>query len=110
MICLIISKNLLKNKNIPLGCGKSSISKIMYILGFALNQNFKNLSKQDIADISIIAGRVVRDANINDIKKHNIKNKVDINTFAGRRHRSYMPVRGQKTRTNASTRKRFHII
>ena len=35
----------------------------------------------------------------------NIKRLIDINCYRGRRHRSGLPVRGQKTKTNARTRK-----
>jgi small subunit ribosomal protein S13 len=35
----------------------------------------------------------------------NIKRLIDIGTYRGRRHRLNLPVRGQRTRTNARTRK-----
>lgn len=40
----------------------------------------------------------------------NIKKKYDISSYTGIRHKDSLPVRGQRTRTNASTRKRYKII
>jgi len=40
----------------------------------------------------------------------NIKKKYDIASYKGIRHKDSLPVRGQRTRTNASTRKRYKII
>jgi len=40
----------------------------------------------------------------------NIKKAYDINSYKGLRHKDGLPVRGQRTRTNASTKKRYKII
>lgn len=40
----------------------------------------------------------------------NIKKNFDIKSYRGLRHQDSLPVRGQRTRTNASTRKKYKII
>jgi ribosomal protein S13 len=40
----------------------------------------------------------------------NIKTQFEINSYKGIRHKDNLPVRGQRTRTNASTRKRYKVI
>lgn len=40
----------------------------------------------------------------------NIKNLYKIESYKGQRHKDSLPVRGQRTRTNASTKKRYKII
>ena len=40
----------------------------------------------------------------------NIKKLVDINTYKGLRHKDKLPVRGQRTRTNAKTKKRIKTV
>jgi len=40
----------------------------------------------------------------------NLKRAYEINSYKGLRHKDGLPVRGQRTRTNASTKKRYKII
>ena len=47
---------------------------------------------------------------IKRIIHQNIKNLYDIGTYKGLRHKDSLPTRGQRTRTNASTKKRYKII
>lgn len=44
------------------------------------------------------------------IVRNNIKNLIDINSYAGARHMLNLPVRGQRTRTNAGTMRRLGIL
>jgi len=44
------------------------------------------------------------------IVRNNIKNLIDINSYAGARHSLNLPVRGQRTRTNAGTMRRLGML
>jgi len=70
------------------------------------NRRAKDISDEEIAKISsilqndyVIEGELRRDLN------QNIKRLIDITSYRGLRHRKGLPVRGQRTRTNARTRK-----
>jgi len=39
----------------------------------------------------------------------NIKNLIDIQSYRGKRHSLFLPVRGQRTRTNAGTRRSYRL-
>lgn len=66
----------------------------------------KDLSE---ADVALLRERVEGDYQIEgDLRRWesmNIKRLVDIGSYRGRRHRMGLPVRGQRTRTNARTRR-----
>lgn len=109
MICHVVSKKLLLKK-IKQGLGAISGAKILSILGFSSNQTFINLSSHDIYDLKVVSEYILRNVEVMDIKSVNIQLKINCNSYSGRRHLTKMPVRGQKTRTNASTRKKFNVI
>lgn len=109
MVCRVINKKLLLKK-IKQGLGCTSGSKIIAILGFSNNQKFLNLNIKDISDFNTVSRFILRNTDISDLKLTNIRSKTALNTYAGKRHASNMPVRGQKTRTNAGTRKKFNVI
>jgi small subunit ribosomal protein S13 len=66
---------------------------------------------RDLTDDEVARLRAFIDANLKvegDLRREvaaNIKRKMEIGTYQGRRHRRGLPVRGQRTRTNARTRK-----
>ena len=66
---------------------------------------------KDLTDEQLVALRDHIDANYEvegDLRRTvaaDIRRKIEIGTYQGRRHRSGLPVRGQRTRTNARTRK-----
>jgi small subunit ribosomal protein S13 len=61
------------------------------------------------ADVALLRERIESDYQIEgDLRRWesmNIKRLVDIGSYRGRRHRMGLPVRGQRTRTNARTRR-----
>lgn len=107
MVCRVISKKLLKG--IKAGLGATSGAKIVSILGFSNSQNFVNLSSRDSADLKIVSDYILRNVDVAGTKLANIQLKVSCACYSGRRHLLKMPVRGQKTRTNGSTRKKFNV-
>ncbi|PKN29846.1 MAG: 30S ribosomal protein S13 [Deltaproteobacteria bacterium HGW-Deltaproteobacteria-21] len=88
------------------GIGRSSSQKILLEAGIDWNTKSDQLTEGQIAAIRKIIdekhkveGDLRRDLSVN------IKRLIDLGTYRGLRHRKGLPVRGQKTKTNARTRK-----
>ena len=88
------------------GIGVTSALKILKAAGVNPDTRAKNLTGEEI---SRIASVIQKDYKIEgDLRREvasNIKRLTDIGAYRGIRHRRGLPVRGQRTRTNARTRK-----
>ncbi|HNW82849.1 MAG TPA: 30S ribosomal protein S13 [bacterium] len=88
------------------GIGRTSAKQILEKAG--LDENTKS---DDVDDATAIRIRAVIDQDYKvegDLRKDtimNIKRLMDLGSYRGRRHRRGLPCRGQRTRTNARTRK-----
>mgnify|MGYP004513038217 CR=1 FL=1 len=88
------------------GIGLSNSRKILKNTGVNPDTRVKDLTEDEIAKI-----REYIDKNVKvegDLRREvalNIKRLIEINCYRGIRHRKGLPVRGQKTKTNARTRK-----
>jgi small subunit ribosomal protein S13 len=88
------------------GIGRSTALRICSELGIDANQRVRNLTEEETNRI-----RAWVDANITvegDLRRdvqQDIKRKIEIGSYQGVRHRKGLPVRGQRTHTNARTRK-----
>ncbi len=88
------------------GIGLKSAQQIMEQAGIAENIRTRDLSEAEVAKV-----RAVIDSNFQvegDLRRQvamNTKRLMDIGTYRGLRHRRGLPVRGQRTHTNARTRK-----
>lgn len=70
------------------------------------NRRAKDLSDEEIAKLtSVIQKRYVVEGDLRRDVSQNIKRLIDIGAYRGLRHKRGLPVRGQRTRTNARTRK-----
>ncbi len=70
------------------------------------NKRAKDLSEAEIAKItSIIQSQYRIEGDLRREVTQNVRRHMDIGTYRGLRHRKGLPVRGQRTRTNARTRK-----
>jgi small subunit ribosomal protein S13 len=88
------------------GIGRSSAEKICEKAGVDENIRVKDLSEdQSISIRNIIENQYKVEGDLRTDVGFNIKRLMDINCYRGRRHKSGLPVRGQRTRTNARTRK-----
>ena len=91
------------------GISKSSAFLICKKLGFLLNFKVKNLSKNQISEISkIIESMPFLIAN--DLKRYNLVNKqklISIRSYKGLRRKKGFPIRGQRTHTNARTARKI---
>ncbi len=88
------------------GIGKPTAQKICADTGLNPNERVRNLTEEEINKI-----RAWVDTNISvegDLRRdvaQDIKRKIEIGCYQGVRHRKGLPVRGQRTHTNARTRK-----
>jgi small subunit ribosomal protein S13 len=88
------------------GIGRTRSNKILGEAGVSPDTRVKDLSEDDVRRIT----RVIEDQGgvEGDLRKEvsmNIKRLMDIGSYRGMRHRRGLPVHGQRTRTNARTRK-----
>jgi small subunit ribosomal protein S13 len=88
------------------GVGRSTSQKICDELGLDRNTRVRNMTEEEVDKI-----RRWVDANLTvegDLRREvtqDIKRKIEIGCYQGIRHRKGLPVRGQRTHTNARTRK-----
>lgn len=88
------------------GIGRSLSKKILAEAGIPLDKNSDELTEGDVAKIREILERSVKVEG--DLRREvtlNIKRLVDLGCYRGLRHRKGLPVRGQRTHSNARTRK-----
>ena len=88
------------------GIGRSRSNVILKEAGVSPDIRIKNLTEDDVRKIS----RVIEEQGgvEGDLRKDismNIKRLMEIGSYRGARHRRSLPVRGQRTKTNARTRK-----
>ena len=88
------------------GIGRSSAEKILAQASVPLDRRVSELTDDEVAKIrSIITSDYKVEGALRSDVQTNIKRLMDINCYRGLRHRKGLPVRGQRTRTNARSRK-----
>ncbi|WP_013324967.1 30S ribosomal protein S13 [Gloeothece verrucosa] len=88
------------------GIGLSRSQEILAETGVNPDTRVKDLSDEDTAALrAYIETNYQIEGDLRRLESMNIKRLVDIGTYRGRRHRQGLPVRGQRTRTNARTRR-----
>jgi len=88
------------------GIGRSTAQKIIDICGLDPNLRTNALSEMDIRSIrQAIEDNFKVEGDLRREVQLNIKRLMDLGCYRGLRHRRGLPVRGQRTRTNARTRK-----
>jgi small subunit ribosomal protein S13 len=88
------------------GIGPRSAESICQKAGISEDTRVKSLGEdQGIKLRNIIENEFKVEGELRTELSFNIKRLIDINCYRGRRHRLNLPVRGQRTRTNARTRK-----
>lgn len=88
------------------GIGRSTAKRILAVANISSDTRTDELTEVDIAKIREFIDREVKVEG--DLRKEtgmNIKRLMDIGCYRGIRHRRGLPVRGQRTHTNARTRK-----
>lgn len=88
------------------GVGSHRSREICSRLGLNPNMRAHNLTEGDIAKINaLLQSEYVVEGDLRRQVQNNIKRLISIHCYRGLRHRVGLPVRGQRTRTNARTRK-----
>ena len=88
------------------GIGRATARKILDTAGVSGSIRVKNLTDEDTGKLrSIIEREYKVEGALRSEMAMNIKRLMDIGAYRGLRHRRGLPVRGQRTKTNARTRK-----
>ncbi|HBO83879.1 MAG: 30S ribosomal protein S13 [Deltaproteobacteria bacterium GWC2_42_11] len=101
-----------KNKRIEIalrylyGIGRTTSRKILEEAGVDLDTRTQNLTEVQVSNIRKILDREYKvEGDLRREVAMDIKRLMDVGTYRGLRHRKGLPVRGQRTHTNARTRK-----
>ena len=88
------------------GIGRSSSRKILQETGVNPDTRGKDLTEDETSRLATVIARSYKvEGEVRQEVSSNIKRLMDIGTYRGMRHRRGLPVRGQRTSTNARTRK-----
>ncbi len=88
------------------GIGLTRSKQILQATGVNPDTRVKELSDADVAALRAeVEENYQVEGDLRRLESMNIKRLMDIGTYRGRRHRMGLPVRGQRTRTNARTRR-----
>ncbi len=108
----IAGVDLPKNKRLEIaltyiyGVGLKRAKDVLEALGLSADMRSEQLTEAQVAQLtSHIQNTYVVEGDLRREVQQNIKRLVSINCYRGMRHRLGLPVRGQRTRTNARTRK-----
>ncbi len=108
----IAGNDLPRNKRIEIaltyiyGVGRSLSQEILQKAGVDPNTRTDDLTDAEVGKIrEVIDGGYEVEGDLRRVVSTNIKRLMDLGCYRGLRHRRGLPVRGQKTKTNARTRK-----
>lgn len=108
----IAGVDLPRNKRVEIGLtyifgiGRPTSQKLLTEAGIDFNTRINELTEEQIAKIRELIDRdVIVEGDLRREIALNIKRLMEIGCYRGIRHRRGLPVRGQKTKTNARTRK-----
>ncbi|HET9405023.1 MAG TPA: 30S ribosomal protein S13 [Burkholderiales bacterium] len=88
-----------------LGIGRSRARAICTAAGVSITTKIKDLSDTQMDKLREQVAKFPIEGDLRREVSMNIKRLIDLGTWRGKRHRLGLPVRGQRTRTNARTRK-----
>ena len=100
-----------KNKRVEIalryiyGIGPTLSRKILLATGIGLDKKVKDLTDEEVALLNKEVSKYKVEGALRVEVQRNIKRLIDIGCYRGIRHKLGLPVRGQKTRSNARTRK-----
>jgi small subunit ribosomal protein S13 len=88
------------------GIGRSKAGKVLEQTNIAPNRMVRDLTDDEVLRLrAVIEGEHVVEGDLRREIRTNIQRLVEINCYRGQRHRRGLPVRGQRTKTNARTRR-----
>jgi small subunit ribosomal protein S13 len=88
------------------GVGRSTANKVLAEVGVSPDTYVRDLTEDEVVKLrDVIDERLTVEGDLRRERSQDIKRLQDIGCYRGLRHRRGLPVRGQKTKTNARTRK-----
>ena len=87
------------------GVGRSRAKAICETTGIKPTTKVKDLTEVEVNAIRSVLAKTAVEGDLRRENSMNIKRLMDLGAYRGIRHRKGLPVRGQRTRTNARTRK-----
>lgn len=87
------------------GIGRPTAQKILKEANISEDRRVKDLSEDELAAIRKVAAQYTIEGDLRREVAMDIKRLMEIGSYRGIRHRRGLPVRGQRTKTNARTRK-----
>ena len=87
------------------GIGRTRSRQICEAAGITVSTKIKDLSDSDMERLRIEVTKFTVEGDLRREISLNIKRLMDLGCYRGTRHRKGLPLRGQRTRTNARTRK-----
>jgi small subunit ribosomal protein S13 len=88
------------------GIGRSTSNELLAKTGIEPDRKVRDLTEDEVVQLrDLIDADVIVEGDLRRERSQNIKRLQEIGCYRGLRHRRGLPVRGQKTKTNARTRK-----
>jgi small subunit ribosomal protein S13 len=87
------------------GIGRTTAKKLCESVGIAESKKISTLSEVEIDRLRAEISKIQVEGDLRREVNMNIKRLLDLGCYRGLRHRKNLPVRGQRTKTNARTRK-----
>jgi small subunit ribosomal protein S13 len=87
------------------GIGNTTAKKVLAAVGIDENKRVRELSEDELSAIRTEVDKIKTEGDLRREKALNIKRLQEIASYRGIRHRRNLPVRGQRTKTNARTAK-----
>ena len=87
------------------GIGRPRAEEILVSCGIEHSKKVKDLDDAELERIRVAVNQYTVEGDLRREVQLSIKRLIDLGTYRGMRHRRGLPVRGQRTRTNARTRK-----
>ena len=87
------------------GIGRQTASEICVKVGITPSVKIKELTEEQLEAIRNVVSKMTVEGDLRREVSADIRRKVEIGSYQGVRHRRGLPVRGQRTHTNARTRK-----
>ncbi|MGE3962097.1 MAG: 30S ribosomal protein S13 [Dehalococcoidia bacterium] len=88
------------------GIGRPTALKILQQTNIEPTTMVRDLTDDEVARLrAVVEGEMIVEGDLRRVVRGNIQRLLEINCYRGQRHRRGLPVRGQRTKTNARTRR-----
>ena len=87
------------------GVGRSTSNAVLSELGISSDTKVRDLTDEEVTRLRTHIDSMTVEGDLRRERSQNIKRLMEIGCYRGLRHRRNLPVRGQRTKTNARTRK-----